>query len=107
MPSSTDASRNSRANSRFRRSRANPTFQSLLRLAMAFRLQVILPKVLRATNVFRLRRLAPPDEQNDDRRAVKPPQAHAQAGSQRPGLGRTTTASNRGDEHVGVEARSR
>src|SRR5688572_14312207 len=69
-PSWIEARRNSRANSRFRRSCASPTFQSLLRLAMSLRLQIISPEILSAPDVLPLRRLGAADQQQDDRLSV-------------------------------------
>src|SRR3990170_1991642 len=66
-PSAAAARRNSRAKAGFWRSRAKPSFQSLLRLAMCGRLQVIGPVPSGSLDVLGLRSLVAAEEEYDER----------------------------------------
>src|SRR5882724_21103 len=71
-PSSTAAVRNWRANSGFRRSSANPSFQSLARLAIFHLLQVLGPELSCAFDVLRLRFLVPAQQEQNNLAAGPP-----------------------------------
>src|SRR5574341_11793 len=66
-PSAAAARRNSRAKTGFWRSRAKPSFQSLLRLAMCGHLQVIGPVPPGSLDILGLGTLVAAEEKNDER----------------------------------------